>query len=128
MGPDLTDLTEVQNLLGDDLDDVEERKVTSWIARASALIRLVAPTVDERMYSGALDPAIVQGIAAEMVTRALQADRIGFRVRSEAFPEVTTQYRDSDEPLLYLLDYERDLLSPPVKRRPGAFSIRPALS
>lgn len=128
MGPDLTAPQEVQDLLGDELDDVESRKVQSWIARASALIRLVAPTVDERMYDGTLDPAIVRGIAAEMVTRALQADRIGFRVRSEAFPEVTTQYRDSDEPLLYLLDYERDLLSPPVKRRAGAFSIRPGLT
>ncbi|MGN0100756.1 MAG: hypothetical protein ACI39C_07435 [Dietzia sp.] len=128
MGPDLAELVEVQDLLGDDLDEVETRKVTSWIVRASALIRLVAPTIDERMYNGTMDPAIVRGIAAEMVTRAVQADRIGFRVRSEAFPEVTTQYRDSDEPLLYLLDYERDLLCPTVKRRPGAFSIRPGFS
>ena len=128
MGPDLSDVDEVQALLGDDLDEVETRKVESWITRASALIRYVAPTVDDRMYSGVLDPALVHGIAAEMVTRAVQADRIGFRVRSETFPEVATQYRDSDEPLLYLLDYERDLLSPPAKRRPGAFSIRPSLS
>lgn len=128
MALDLTDPDEVQGLLGEVLDEAEARKVQSWIARASALIRLVAPTVDERMNNGAMDPAIVRGIAAEMVTRAVQADRIGFRVRSEAFPEVTTQYRDSDEPLLYLLDYERDLLSPPPKRRPGAFSIRPGLS
>ena len=128
MATDLTTQGEVEVRAGDPLDSAEAAKVAAWIVIASALIRSAVPTVDERMASGELDPALVRGIASEVVVRALHGDRIGFRVRSEQFPEVRTDYRDTDNPLLYLLDAERRLLDPPVQRPRRAFSVFPRLA
>lgn len=121
---DLTTAETVSLLLDGDLSDSETGKVDLWIRLASGMIRQAVPSVDERVQDGSLDPDLVSNVAAEMVVRAVQSSRIGYRVRSEAFPEVQVAYQDQAEPWLFLYDHELAQLQPRVMNS-QAFTIRP---
>lgn len=77
------------------------------------------------MTAGTLDPVLVKGTVTTAVIRALDTTRIGLRVRSSQYPEVTETFADADPRLVYFTDAEIEGLRPEVgDTATGAFTIR----
>lgn len=122
------------------LDDVKARNggelsqdarvVERWIAVAHNKLRKLEPALDERVEAATVDRDTLQDVLVEAVWRRVQDDLIGWRVRSETWPENTTMFRDADKTGIYFLDDELDDLGidpegPNAIR--GAFSLYPVI-
>lgn len=122
------------------LDDVKARNggelsqaasvVERWIAVAHNKLRNLEPALDERVEAGTVDRDTLQDVLVESVWRRVQDDLIGWRVRSETWPENTTMFRDADKTGIYFLDDELadlgiDPEGPNAIR--GAFSLYPVI-
>ena len=122
------------------LDDVKARNggelsqessvVERWIAVAHNKLRNLEPALDERVEAATVDRDTLQDVLVESVWRRVQDDLIGWRVRSETWPENTTMFRDADKTGIYFLDDELDDLGidpeGPNSIR-GAFSLYPVI-
>lgn len=122
------------------LDDVKARNggelsqassvVERWIAVAHNKLRNLEPALDDRVEAGTVDRDTLQDVLVESVWRRVQDDLIGWRVRSETWPENTTMFRDADKTGIYFLDDELadlgiDPEGPNAIR--GAFSLYPVI-
>lgn len=79
------------------LGEAEGRKVARFLRTAHARLRRLDTDLDARVVSGVLDAQSVGDVLVEAVHRAVQDDRIGYRVRSEGWPESTTEF-DTSQP------------------------------
>ena len=125
--PTLIELGDIEARLGSSLAESEVSQVESLISFAVAKLR--APNhglnIDLRVLEGTLDIALIRGVLVTAVCRAFDALRVGPRVRSEQYPEISTTYADSDESLVYFTDDELgSLAEESVGLSGGAFSIR----
>lgn len=122
------------------LDDVKARNggelsqassvVERWIAVAHNKLRNLEPALDERVKAATVDRDTLQDVLVESVWRRVQDDLIGWRVRSETWPENTTMFRDADKTGIYFLDDElADLVIDPEGPNAirGAFSLYPVI-
>ncbi|WP_245813860.1 hypothetical protein [Rhodococcus marinonascens] len=122
----LIEVDDVQARLGETLVEPELSQANSFIVFASAILRSRRHLdIDNRMTSGDLDPELVKGTVTTAVVRALDATRVGLRVRSTQYPEITTSYTDIDPRLVYFTDSELGDLDPEAGNTSGnAFTIR----
>lgn len=119
-------IDDVEGRLGETLADPERAQVDSFIAYASALLRAHKPDIDSALLDGTLAPALVKGVMVSAVIRAWDSVRIGLRIKSEQFPEITTVYSDANPSLVFFTDDELASLSPSLGvKSGGAFSIVP---
>ncbi len=119
-------IDDVEGRLGETLADPERTQMDSFIAYASALLRAHKPDVDTAMMDGTLSPALVKGVMVSAVIRAWDSVRIGLRIKSEQFPEITTTYSDANPSLVFFTADELASLSPTLgSASGGAFSIVP---
>jgi hypothetical protein len=119
-------IDDVEGRLGETLADSDRAQVDSFIAYASALLRAHRPDIDTAMLDGSLSAALVKGVTVSAVVRAWDAVRIGLRIKSEQFPEITTTYSDANPSLLFFTADELASLSPTLgSSAGGAFSIVP---
>lgn len=90
--------TDVADRLGGiALGEAEDRKVARFLRTAHTRLRRLDNTLDTRVASGTLDAQAVGDVLVEAVHRAVQDDRIGYRVRSEGWPESTTEFDTSTD-------------------------------
>ncbi|MGF7124036.1 hypothetical protein [Rhodococcus sp. BE178] len=120
----LVERSDVEARLGETLAEPEIAQVDSLIEYASDKLRALVEDIDERIASGALRFGLVRGTLVTAICRALDTLRIGIRVRSEQYPEISTTYADSDASLVYFTDDELEPLQPSGAGDGGAFSIR----
>ncbi|OQM82026.1 hypothetical protein [Rhodococcus sp. 66b] len=124
--PPLITVEDVQARLGETLSEPERLQVESLIEYASARLRAYPLDIDNRILQGSLDPVLVTGVVVTAVIRALDAMRIGLRVRSEQYPEISTTYADADPSLLFFSADDLAVLDPATGVQfGGAFSIQP---
>ncbi|APE10767.1 hypothetical protein BO226_17485 [Rhodococcus sp. 2G] len=124
--------TDVANLLGETLTDVEVGQVDALIDFASEKLRApeqraVVGDIDDRLADGSLRPGLLRGVLVTVVCRAFDALRVGLRVRSEQYPELQTTYADSLPELVYFTESELADLAPEPETGAtgsGAFTIR----
>lgn len=117
---------DVQNRLGETFDEAERLQVESLIDFASARLRAYPFDIDARILQGSLSSALVTGVMVTAVVRAMDAMRVGLRVRSEQYPEISTTYSDVDPSLVYFSPADLELMDPAVGvKLGGAFSIVP---
>lgn|GEM_PF-5270027 len=122
----LITVEDVESRLGETLGGTERTQVESLIAFASARLRAYPLDIDNRILQGALDHILVTGVVVTAVARALDSMRVGLRVRSEQFPEVSTTYMDADPSLVFFTADDLAILNPAAGTRSGgAFSIVP---
>ncbi|WP_343466477.1 hypothetical protein AAI421_18240 [Rhodococcus aetherivorans] len=119
----LVERSDIEARLGETLAGPEVDQVNSLIAFASAKIRALVENIDGRVMDGTLDVELVRGTLATVICRALDALRIGLRVRSEQYPEISTTYADSDGALVYFTEDEIGPLKPDRGVSGGAFTI-----
>lgn len=120
----LASVADVEGWLGETLTSSESAQSDAWLRYGTAILRALKPGIDERITVGSLDPVLVTGVLVSAVVRALSAMRVGLRVRSEAYPEVSTTYADSDDSLVFFTDSDLNMLDPNIGNPGGAFSIR----
>ncbi|MDN6439949.1 MAG: hypothetical protein L0K27_10820 [Corynebacterium nuruki] len=77
------------------LAESEGRKVARFLRTAHTRLRRLDPTLDTRVATGQVDALAVGDVLVEAVYRAVEDDRIGWRVRSEGWPEATTEFDTS---------------------------------
>lgn len=82
---------------GTELGEAEGRKVARFLRTAHTRLRRLDTTLDARVASGVLDAQAVGDVLVEAVHRAVEDDRIGYRVRSEGWPESTTEFDTSTD-------------------------------
>lgn len=122
----LIQLGDVETRLGETLIAPETTQVEDLIEYASAMLRAFPLRIDSRIAAGTLDATLVKGVVVTAVVRALDSMRIGLRVRSEQYPEISTTYADAKPSLIYFDTDDLATLSPTVGAQSnGAFSIRP---
>lgn len=121
----LVDIASVAGRLGETLVEPELTQVNSFIDYATPLLRSLSPGLDTRITLGTLDPEIVKGVLVTAVIRALDSMRVGLRIRSSQYPEVTEQYADADPSLVYFTPGELASVSAGSGSVGGAFTIRP---
>ncbi len=93
------------------------------IGAASRRLRLLVPSVDDRITAGTLDAALVSDIVADAVIRVMKNPD---GVRSYTIDDFTeTRDRDLSAGLLQFLDSEIELLQPSGESS-AAFTIHPA--
>lgn len=89
----------VTDRLGENtLSATETPKVETFLRRAHNRLRRLDPDLDLRVEEESLDAQTVQDTIVEAVWRAVQDDRIGWRVRAETWPEAGTEF-DTTQPL-----------------------------
>lgn len=120
----LAEQSDVEARLGETLAESEAGQVESLLAYASAKLRALVGNIDDRLVDGSLHEQLVRGTVVTAVCRALDALRVGLRVRSEQYPEVSTTYADTDGALVYFTDEELAPLRPDAGSSGGAFTIR----
>lgn len=104
--------------------DVIER----WINVAHAKLRALEPALDTRVETGSINIDMLEDVLIDCVWRRVQDDLIGWRVRSETWPENTTMFKDAEQSGIYFLDEElRDLGIDPEgqTRNSNVFSLFP---
>lgn len=117
---------DVQFRLGETFSEAERLQVESLIDFASARLRAYPLDIDTRIAQGSLSSALVTGVLVTAVARAVDAMRVGLRVRSEQYPEISTTYSDVDPSLIYFSADDLAVLDPAVGQKfGGAFSIVP---
>jgi hypothetical protein len=117
---------DVQSRLGETFDEVERLQVESLIDFASARLRAYPLDIDVRLAQGSLSSVLVTGVLVTAVVRAMDAMRVGLRVRSEQYPEISTTYADVDPSLIYFSADDLAVLDPAAGVKfGGAFSIVP---
>lgn len=77
------------------LTDVEETRADALLARASRMIRLRWPDVDDRITAGSLDADVVKDVVLEMVQSAMIAPELG-----------VTQTADTTGPFAHSVKYD----------------------
>lgn len=82
---------------GTALGEAEGRKVARFLRTAHTRLRRLDKDLDTRVASGDLDAQAVGDVLVEAVHRAVEDDRIGYRVRSEGWPESTTEFDTSTD-------------------------------
>jgi hypothetical protein len=107
------------------LVEPELTQVNSFIDYATPLLRSQSTGLDARILLGTLDLEIVKGVLVSAVVRALTTMRRGLRVRSMQYPEVTEQYADAPDELVYFTPGELASVSATSGSTGGAFNIRP---
>ncbi|NIL77608.1 hypothetical protein [Rhodococcus sp. B10] len=118
---------DLQTFRSEVFSEAQLPQVLFLIRFASAVARQEVPTLDASVESAALDIDLVKGVICVMVSRALDNMRIGPNIKSEQFPEVTTEYNFSSadfEELVYMTDKQKARLTPPVTTS-KSFSIAP---
>lgn len=123
--PPLVDLAAVEDRLGETLAHPDTQQVDSLIEYAQVKLRALLPTLDARLAAGVLDPTLVKGTLVTAICRGLDVLRVGLRVRSEQYPEMTTTYADAPGDLVTFTDAELAVLAPTAGIAGGAFTIRP---
>lgn len=105
-------------------DEVVQR----WIEVAHAKLRRLEPALDERVMRGNLDRFVLEDVLVEAVWRRVQDDLIGWRVRSETWPENTTMFKDAERTGIYFTDDElADLGIEPDGSERGAWGFAPVI-
>lgn len=126
MSEPLFELTDVQEISGEEFVEPELTQVNRFIAIASAKIRNKVSLIDERLADGTLDPVLVKGVGAEVVMRAVATLRRGIGVRRTEYPEITTEYEPSAQRLVLVTDDDvADLID--TADSGDAFTIRTSL-
>lgn len=100
--PDLVNLTAVEAQLGEILVAPEVGQVEVFIERTIAEMLKEAPNLPADLEAGRLNPVIVKGVGADVVIRALESLRIGFRVTQQDFPETSTRYAAGSDEWIFL--------------------------
>lgn len=118
----------VQAQLGEEFAEPVRAQVEVFVARARSEMLRVAPALDTHLTAAALDPVLVRGVGVDVVTRAIENMRIGYRVTEETFPDVTTRFADAPEEFIYLTASEISKLLPvnvtgPVAGSAGAYIV-----
>ena len=103
--------------------------VGRWIEVAHSKLRRLEPLLDTRVDEGNLDRFMLEDVLVEAVWRRVQDDLIGWRVRSETWPENTTMFKDAERTGVYFTDDElSDLgISPDDGSERGAWGFTPTL-
>lgn len=104
--------------------------VQRWIDVAHAKLRRLEPDLDGRVTAGSIDQFMLEDVLVEAVWRRVQDDLIGWRVRSETWPENTTMFKDQERTGIYFTEDElADLGIEDVDARNarGVFSVSPKL-
>lgn len=68
----LPDISEIQTLVGHELDDQEKALANLLIGSALTLLRARIPGLDEKVSTGAVDPELVSMVIASAVARVLK--------------------------------------------------------
>lgn len=123
--PNLVEISDIERRLGKELDVPEIAQVESLIEYATDKLHSLVVDVDLRILAGTLREGLVRGTLVTAICRALDTLRVGIRVRSEQYPEISTTYADSDAALVYFTEDELAPLRPTGVGGGGAFSIRP---
>ncbi|EOM78063.1 hypothetical protein DW322_11260 [Rhodococcus rhodnii] len=123
--PTLVDRSDVEARLGETLEGPDALQADSLIEFAQVKLRALLPSLDARLSAGGLDQVLVRGTLVSAICRGLDVMRVGLRVRSEAYPEVTTTYADAPGDLIAFTDDELSALAPSAGISGGAFTIRP---
>ncbi|WP_052066598.1 hypothetical protein [Rhodococcoides fascians] len=118
----------VQAQLGEEFAEPVRAQVEVFVARARSEMLRVVPTIDAHLTADALDPVLVRGVGVDVVTRAIENMRIGYRVTEETYPDVTTRFAAAPEEFIYLTAAEISKLHPvatngPVAGSAGAYIV-----
>ena len=123
--PNLVEISDIESRLGTALDGPEIVQVESLIEYATDKLHSLVADIDIRIMAGTLRAGLVRGTLVTAICRALDTLRVGIRVRSEQYPEISTPYADADAALVYFTEDELMPLRPTGAGGGGAFSIRP---
>jgi hypothetical protein len=118
---------DLQTFRSETFSELQLPQVLFLIRFASAVARQEVPTLDASLEAMELDHDLVKGVVCVMVSRALDNMRIGPNIKSEQFPEVTTEYNFSSsdfEELVYMTDKQKARLTP-ESNVSASFSIAP---
>ncbi|MDU0478386.1 hypothetical protein QVA66_03925 [Staphylococcus chromogenes] len=121
-------IDDLQTRLGETLEGLALDNAKMWLRKAHTKLDSLDPTIAERVNLGALDRQLVTDVLVEAAWRAIQDDRIGWRVRSEQWPENTTSFQDADPDrfgIWFSADELADLGITEHKAERGVFSISP---
>lgn len=121
---DLVNLAAVQVQLGETLAAPETDQVTWFAVRARSTMLSQVPLLQERLTSGALDPNLAKGVGCDIVISALDAMRTGLRIKSEQYPESTTEYfKATADELIAISASQIALLAPRLPGAAGAYVV-----
>ncbi|OZC80556.1 hypothetical protein CH274_15410 [Rhodococcus sp. 06-418-5] len=112
----------VQAQLGEEFAEPVRAQVEVFIARACSEMLRAVPTINAHLTAAALDPVLVRGVGVDVVTRAIENMRIGWRVTEETYPDVTTRFAAAPEEFIYLTAAETSKLHPTSTNGPLAGS------
>lgn len=108
------------------LSGQEQEVAEHLLVSASAIIRREFPTVDTRLGAGELDETVVKTVTVDMTKRVLR-NPAGVMQQTTG-PYSITFDREALASRLHLLDEERALLRPKLKRRRGTIRLRAGLA
>lgn len=119
---ELVTVDAVQAQLGEEFAEPVRAQVEVFVARARSEILRVAPALDAHLVLATVDPVLVRGVGVDVVTRAIENMRIGYRVTEETYPDVTTRFAAAPEEFVYLTAGEISKLHPVATNAPVAGS------
>ncbi|WP_032376774.1 hypothetical protein [Rhodococcoides fascians] len=124
----LVTVAAVQAQLGEEFAEPVRTQVEVFVARARSEMLRVAPALNAHLTVNSVDPVLVCGVGVDVVTRAIEDTRIGWRVTEETFPDVTTRFAAAAEEFIYLTAAEVSKLHPvaingPVAGSAGAYVV-----
>lgn len=120
--PDIFGIEDVQAQLGETLVEPELGQANVFVTRALAEMRDRVPTLDARLQTGDLVRTLVIGVGVDIVISALDAMRTGLRIKSEQYPESTTEYFRAADELISMSEAQVTKLSPKFAAR-GAYVV-----
>ncbi|OZE77221.1 hypothetical protein CH305_18465 [Rhodococcus sp. 15-649-2-2] len=123
----LIELVDLQEWRQEVFLEAQQPQVLRLIRFASAVVRDEVPTLDTDVQNAVLDRDLVEGIMCVVVSRALDSMRVGTNIKSEQFPEITTEYNFQSvdmEEVVYLSAGQKERLSPKTEQG-SSFSIAP---
>lgn len=113
MADPFADVDDYQTRTGQALSTAEQEQVTTLLGEASALIRLYAPGIDDRITAGVPDATLVAGLCVRMVSRYLANPVQAAALTTGPF---TTSWAAANSRGLWLSADELAILNPPVLR------------
>ncbi|MGV8875493.1 MAG: hypothetical protein ACOH2Q_23420 [Rhodococcus sp. (in: high G+C Gram-positive bacteria)] len=119
---ELVTVDAVQAQLGEEFVEPVRAQVEVFVARARSEMLRAVPTINAHLTTAALDPVLVRGVGVDVVTRAIENMRIGYRVTEETYPDVTTRFAAAPEEFIYLTASEISKLHPVATNAPLAGS------
>ena len=124
---DFASTTDVAARWQRDLSTEQDTAATALLAGVSALIRYLAPGIDDRIADGTLDAEIPKMVTVSAVLRVLR-NPAGVRSWSIDGIQVTHDTRDLPDPAQpYITEGELDLLAGNRRRQVGTVRLRPGV-